>query len=333
MADPHPLRPITDDEFEAWARMIADTYGMDRSDAEIVNQRAATDLDRTIAAFDQEVPVGGVSLYPRVLTVPGALVPVAGVASVGVAPTHRRRGILTAMMRRQLADLHEQGREPVAVLRPSEAAIYGRYGYGPATQGNRIRCEKRSMSFRPGTGFGEGTVRLVDRAQARPLIEKVYDQVRASSVGWPDRADCHWNVRLFDEAYARGGTTSLRFALHQEPDGQATGYVCYRHKGGQDALGNDSSAVLVEELAAVSRSAYAALWRFLAGIDLVRWIEYEGAVDEPLPHMLADQVRREPGEAAETGEKIQPLVPGAGPLPVEAPLLGCAERACPPELT
>ncbi|QUH05622.1 GNAT family N-acetyltransferase [Saccharopolyspora erythraea] len=288
MVDHHPLRPITDDEFEAWARMIADTYGMDRSGEEIANQRAATDLSRTIAAFDQEVPVGGVSLYPRTLTVPGAHVPVAGVASVGVAPTHRRRGILTAMMRRQLADLHEQGREPIAVLRPSEAAIYGRYGYGPATRGNRIRCEKRSMSFRPGTDFGDGSVRLVDRAQARPLIEKIYDEVGAASVGWPDRADCHWNVRLSDEPHARGGATLQRFALHREPDGQATGYVCYRHKGGLDALGNDTSAVLVDELAAVSRSAYAALWRFLAGIDLVRWIEYEGAVDEPLPHMLTD---------------------------------------------
>ncbi|MEJ8654371.1 sterol carrier protein domain-containing protein [Streptomyces sp. MS1.AVA.3] len=33
---------------------------------------------------------------------------------------------------------------------------------------------------------------------------------------------------------------------------------------------------------------YAALWRFLAGIDLVPWIEYEGAIDEPLPHLLTD---------------------------------------------
>ncbi len=53
-------------------------------------------------------------------------------------------------------------------------------------------------------------------------------------------------------------------------------------------LGNDTSAVQVVELAAATRQAYAALWRFLAGIDLVPWIEYEGAVDEPLPHLLVD---------------------------------------------
>ncbi|WP_216215000.1 GNAT family N-acetyltransferase [Amycolatopsis aidingensis] len=279
MTDPYPLRPITDGEFTAWARMIADTYGIDRTEAEIANQRAATELDRTVAAFEGEAPVGGASLYRRLLTVPGAVLPVAGVATVGVTPTHRRRGILTAMMRRQLTDLHERGAEPVAALRPAEAPIYGRYGYGPATRGNQFRCDKSAMSFRPGVDFGEGSIRLLDRAEARPLIERVYEEVRTTVVGWPDRQDVHWNVRLYDEPEAREGASRFRFAVHREPDGRATGYALYRHAEG---------TVRVEELAAVSRTAYAALWRFLAGIDLVRWIEYEGALDDPLPHLLTD---------------------------------------------
>lgn len=286
--DPYTLRAVTEDEFSDWARMIADTYGVDRSDKEIANQRTATALQRTIAVFDGDTPVGGASLYSRLLTVPGAVMPVAGVATVGVTPTHRRRGILTSMMRRQLTDLHEHGAEPVAVLRPAEAAVYGRFGYGPATQGNQLRCDKRGMSFRPGTDFGHGMVRLMDRAQAHPLVEEIYDRVRSSSVGWPDRAAPHWKVRLFDEPHSREGATALRFAVHQAPDGQSTGYALYRHQSARDAVGNDSSAVQVVELAAVSRQAYAALWRYLVGIDLVPWIEYEGAVDEPLPHVLTD---------------------------------------------
>lgn len=288
MSDPYTLRAVTEDEFSDWARMIADTFGVDRSDEEIANQRAATALPRTIAAFDGNTPVGGASLYRRLLTVPGATTPVAGVATVGVTPTHRRRGILTSMMRRQLTGLHEHGAEPIAVLRPAEAAVYGRFGYGPATQGNQLRCDKRGMIFRPGTDFGHGMVRLMDRAQARPLVEEIYDQVRGSSVGWPDRGAPHWKVRLFDEPHARGGATALRFAVHQEPDGRSTGYALYRHESARDAVGNDSSAVQVVELAAASRQAYAALWRYLAGIDLVPWIAYEGAVDEPLPHLLTD---------------------------------------------
>lgn len=266
--------------------MIADTYGMDRSEEELAYQRAATDLDRTVAAFDDKVPVAGASVYSRVLTVPGAAVPVAGIASVGVAPTHRRRGILTSIIRKQLTELHEQGLESIAALRPSEAAIYGRYGFGPATRGNQLRCDRRAMRFRPDTDFGDGTVLLLPRARARPAIEKVYDEARALSVGWPDRAESHWNVRLFDPPSP--GATTIRFAVHLTADNEPTGYALYRHTTGVDASGDAAGNVRVIELAALSRGAYAALWRFLAGIDLASSIEYEGAADEPFPHLLSD---------------------------------------------
>lgn len=284
----HEVRPVSEDEFIAWARMIGDTYGVDRSDEELANQRAATDLDRTVAAFDGDAPVSGASVYRRLLTVPGAVSPVAGIASVAVAPSHRRRGLLTAMMRAILTDLYEDGREPVAVLRPSEAAIYGRYGFGPATRGILMRCERRSMIFRSGVDFGAGRVRMLERDAARPLVEQIYDKVRSVSLGWPDRDDCHWTVRLFDEPYARPGATALRYAVHFDPNGQHTGYALYRHRSAQDASGEDASVVCVVELAAVSRRAYASLWRYLAGIDLKPWIEYEGAMDEALPNLLVD---------------------------------------------
>jgi predicted acetyltransferase len=268
--------------------MIADTYGSDRSEEELADQRAATDLARTLAVFDEGEPVAGASVYSRMLTVPGGSLPVAGTASVGVAPTHRRRGILTSMMRAQLTDLHEQRREPIAALRPLEAGIYGRYGYGPATIGNRMRCDRRAMRFRPDTDFGDGTVRLRHAHQARPLVEEVYDQVRAVTVGWPDRQAAHWAVRLADYPHRRGGATSLRFAVHHERHGRATGYALYRHSEAPDGLGGTVGMVEVVELAACSRRSYAALWRFLAGIDPVAWIDYEGAADEPLTHLLLE---------------------------------------------
>ncbi|KRV49858.1 GCN5 family acetyltransferase [Wenjunlia vitaminophila] len=288
MSDTYLLRPVRDDEFPTWARAIANTYGLDLSDENLAERRATIELERTIAAFEGDVPVGGTAAYGRLLTVPGAVLPVAGVAWVGVAPTHRRRGILTAMMRKQLTDLHENGGEPIAALYPSEAAIYGRYGYGPAARGAELRCEKRSMRFREDTDFGDGGIRLLDREEARPQIEKVYEQVRVGSVGWPDRADRFWDARLAEGPRASGGVSALRYAVHGEPGGGATGYALYRLRNERDVFGANASAVQVVELAAVSRQAYAALWRFLAGIDLMPWIEYEGAVDEPLPHLLAD---------------------------------------------
>ncbi|PWK83654.1 sterol carrier protein [Lentzea atacamensis] len=56
----------------------------------------------------------------------------AGITTVEVLPTHRRQGVLTEMMRFQLADLRERG-EFLAVLLAAEWQIHGRFGYGPAT--------------------------------------------------------------------------------------------------------------------------------------------------------------------------------------------------------
>jgi predicted acetyltransferase len=284
----YDLHRVTGDEFPGWARAIANSYGEDLTDAQVTAERATVELDRTIGAFDGGEPVGGTAAYTRQLAVPGAVLPVAGITWVGVAPTHRRRGILTAMMRRQLDDLHETGTEPIAALRPSEAGIYGRFGYGPAARGAQLRCDKRSMVFRPGTDFGTGAIRLLPTDQARPQLERVYDRLWPGTVGWPDRAGRFWATRLRDDQGVRGGATALRCAVHAERDGTASGYALYRLIDERDALGGDSSTVRVLELAALSRPAYASLWRFLAGIDLMRWIGYEAAADEPLPHLLTE---------------------------------------------
>ncbi|WP_368396509.1 hypothetical protein [Streptomyces sclerotialus] len=137
--------------------------------------------------------------------------------------------------------------------------------------------------------FGNGTVQLPDVNRSRPVNEKVHDEARAATAGRPDRQESHWRVRLADRPQTRGTATSLRSAVHQDSDGRATGYALYRHRSVPDAHGGDSTGVMqVLELAALSLQSYAALWHFLAGIDLAAWIEYEGAADEPLPHLLAE---------------------------------------------
>src|SRR5437868_5640303 len=89
-------------------------------------------VERMHAAFDDGEIVGGAGAFPFQLSVPGGSLPCGGVTVVGVYPTHRRRGVLRAMMRAQLDDVHARG-EPLAALWASEAQIYGRYGYGMAS--------------------------------------------------------------------------------------------------------------------------------------------------------------------------------------------------------
>ena len=188
MRDPYPLRPVSSDEFKTWAHMIANTYGLDRRDADLEHERSTIELERTIAAFDGASPVAGAAIYTRSMTIPGAVQPIAGVTWVGVPPTHRRRGILTSMMRKQLTDLHESGGEPIAMLNASEATIYGRFGYGIASHAAQFDSKKRFMRFRPDIESGQGTIRLLNRDEARPLMEKVYDTIRIESrMGRPGR--------------------------------------------------------------------------------------------------------------------------------------------------
>src|SRR5262245_54336083 len=65
--------------------------------------------------------------------VPGGAVQASGVSRVGVRADRTRRGMLSALMRAQLADLAARG-DVLASLRASEGVLYGRFGYGIATR-------------------------------------------------------------------------------------------------------------------------------------------------------------------------------------------------------
>src|SRR4051794_41964092 len=93
------------------------------------------------------------------MTVPGGVVPCAGVTWITVSPTHRRQGVLTPIMRRQLTELHEQQREPVAGLWAAEYPIYGHFGYAPATWRGGLTglTERLSLRRGPPPGQGRGT--------------------------------------------------------------------------------------------------------------------------------------------------------------------------------
>ncbi|REK84495.1 GNAT family N-acetyltransferase [Streptomyces inhibens] len=285
-APPCPLRPIRPDEFEAWALAVANSYGEDRTASQLAVERGTSELDRTLGAFDGGVPVGGAALYTRALTVPGAVVPTARVVWVGVAPTHRRRGILTSLMRRQLTDVYAAGREPIAVLNASEAAIYERFGYGVASYQADYLGGTRAMGFRPSMDLGRGTIRLV------PPLQRPGRSWRSSTTPpapWPwaastGRAPSGTTGCTTRSTRATGRRPALRRAHRARRRGERL--RLYRLNGGGHE--NPDSAVEVGEVGTTTRPAYAALWRYLIDIDVHPWIRHCGAPGEPLLHLLAD---------------------------------------------
>jgi predicted acetyltransferase len=293
MDSPHDitLRPGVPEDWDSISRMLGLLFhdGNEESEREI--EGSVWEPERGLVAEDGDLVVGHAAAYSRELTVPGAILPAAHVTLVGVAPTHRRRGLLTRMMRRQLGEIAEAGREPIAVLWSSENKIYPRYGYGMAGQRLHADIMTREVAVTaPAPAGPTGRLRIAEPAQAIADLSKVYEQLRPDRTGWSSRDDRWWRFVLFDEPSLRGGATRLHAVVHDTPHGP-TGYALWRSKGSWVPHGPDGT-VSVRELVATDAATYATLWRFLLDIDLTRHVEARFlALDEPLLH-LVDEPRR-----------------------------------------
>lgn len=228
------------------------------------------------AADGTSEDIVGQSIYLDLsLTVPGgAVLPVAGVSFVAVAPTHRRRGILRSMY----TELHQRiaaAGYPVAALTASEGGIYGRFGYGPATTEVQVSVDRRFAQFQPGAP-DPGGVRLVKAAAHRDAFAEIYDRWRLATPGGLARPALLWDDVLADRENTRGGGSEWFAFLH--PDG----YVLYR------VHGEDPVVVRVGEFTAVTVDAHAALWRALVGLDLMEKVMVSTHPGETLPYLLTN---------------------------------------------
>jgi predicted acetyltransferase len=281
------VRAVRDlDEYRAAVSAIGHYFGWvpELEDAERFSQLLP--LERLHAAFDGAEIVAGAGSIPFELTVPGGPVPCAGVTVVGVLPSHRRRGLLTRMMRAHLADVRERG-EPISALWASEETIYGRYGYGLASLQLAIGADRAGVGLRPGLPRREGQVRIVDHDQALRTFPRLYDNVRRSRVGYLSRSRDWWELRkLDDRPESRRGAGPLNHAL-LELDGRPAGYALYRVA--QDSRGGEWRRTLrVQEAIGVDARATRELWRFLLQVDWMdeldaRWLP----LDHPLLHIVA----------------------------------------------
>ena len=278
------LRTPSDDEFVEWLRVVETGFGEHLSEVGVATERSVLPIDRTIAALDRDRIVGGVASFPFELTVPGgSTVRAAGVAEVAVAATHRRRGLLTAMLRRQFDDLVDRG-EPVAVLNASEAMIYERFGYGVATSMQRFEIDPRLVTVtrplpeRP-------PLRIVPQADALELVAPAHDALCAARPGMVRRSEAWWRVVLGDHECWKGG--GQFFVAVAEPFGtDPGGYAFYTMRD----FGPDGGLHLsVRELVATTSDTEALLWNLLLTTDLVYGIEaWPVPVDAELRWWVSD---------------------------------------------
>lgn len=262
--------------------MVTFVFGNAFEPERFARSQAYRELDRVLAVYERDRPVASASSYSFQLAVPGSAdVAAAGVSGVAVLPTHRRRGVLSALMRRQLDDVHERG-EPLAILWASEAPIYGRFGYGLGTLGLSWELAPRDSAFSPSVPAGGPGLRLLALDQAAEVLPPVYERLRRTTPGMTARSPAWWQARRL---YSPGQELACVIA----EDGRACiGYALYTVSGRWEAVGPDNT-VATAEVVATTDDGYRALWRFLLDIDLARKVTaWERPVDEPLRWMLAD---------------------------------------------
>ncbi|MFI1971726.1 GNAT family N-acetyltransferase [Streptomyces cinnamoneus] len=293
------IRPTTDKDLDVFVDTLHAAFGrFPETPAEGGGGLwwSALETDRSLLAVAADGrPVGTASAYSFELTLPGeALVPAAGVTGVGVLPSHRRQGVLTAMMRHQLVELRSRG-EFLSVLLASEALIYRRFGYGPATYAQQLTVARHQAAFArprargtagipatgsdagPDAGSDTGSVELLRRAECGGILEEVYDRYRRAQPGALSRPHRWWALGAGQPPVS---SAPRHVAVHRDPDGVPDGYASYSV---------ESNTLTVDETIATDDAAFTALARFVLGHDLVTQVVFKRLPPEhPLRWQLED---------------------------------------------
>jgi predicted acetyltransferase len=271
----------------------------EQSDEQLGGARDGLAFRRFVGVYDPDSldvaqPVGTVNSWVTDLALPGGRgIPMWAISGVTVAPTHRRKGIARAMLEGELRTAAGAG-VAIAGLTVSEATIYGRFGFSPATYATEWSIETKRAAWvgpRP-----EGRLDFIDRTRLRDRLAELHGRVRTSRPGeieaWPGL----WR-RMAGLAPGQEGGGKVRAVRYADAGGTTRGIAVYRLSDeGTDFTKHELE---LHYLLSETPDAYAALWRFALEHDLVSTVKAPlRSVDEPVRWMIADQR----GAKVETGE-------------------------------
>jgi predicted acetyltransferase len=271
------IRPPAEADVLAMYRADGTAFGSQWKPEDIERTRPTIDLERFRIAVDGDDVVGTAGSFALEMTVPGgATLPTGGVTWVSSAVTHRRQGVLRSLMQAIHDDIDERD-EPLAALGASEGGIYERFGYGVASVRRGVEIDRRRAQLRPEYRPASGSVRLVHPDEAVALFMPRWQRARRSRPGEVSRDEAWMRMLVADVA------DKATFAVHDD------GFAMWKTDP-QWHMGHPAHEVWVNDLAAATPEAHAALWHTLLSLDLTGPIRsLVVPIDDPLPYLLTDR--------------------------------------------
>ncbi|MEU3606208.1 GNAT family N-acetyltransferase [Streptomyces sp. NPDC035033] len=287
------LRTVTESEFPDWLRALRTGFLHEPvvPDGLVADRLAHVDLDRTRAALDGGRVVATFrSFRQEVSAVGGGALSADAITQVTVAPTHRRRGLLSRLMALDLAAARERG-DAIATLIAAEYPIYGRYGFGPASSVTEWSVDLRRAGLDPRrTGGPEdgGRIDLCDGAEIRRIGPGLHRRLAGVRAGVTDRSARNWDVGTGGGHHLEPWTEPY-YAVYRSASGEPEGYVSYRCDDRWSDDKQPENTLTVRDLIAATPAAERALWRFVCSVDWVVTVRSgHRPPDDPLPLLLPD---------------------------------------------
>lgn len=238
--------------------------------------------EHLVVAEDAGTIVGHAYLFPFCAHFGGAPVKVGGIASVGVAPEARGRGVATALMN-HLHVLSDRRGDALTMLYAFRQGFYARLGYATTSSRKRLAIDARAVP---------ASWRLLARERVRALragddktLRLLHSRAAARSSGWIARPKRFWEMLLARER---------RVTLVCEPPKKrrrkhelvATGYVAFSLC---QLEAHGETRIEVDEIVAEDAESRRALFGALAAMrDQVTDILVEVAESDPIERALVD---------------------------------------------
>lgn len=276
------IRPIKPEEMDEMNRIVRINFAIPGE------MKLKMPSEWTLCAFCDGKMATTYAAWPLKMQLNGRQTPVSGVTMVGTLPAYRRRSYLREITSEHFKQLHERGEYAVAALNASRAAIYQRYGYAVVSTRNAYSVEPRQIKLIDSPAVS-GEFHEGDDKENKTILD-LYHHFGKPRTGYLKRN------RAFEVAPGAPMTVVRNFiptnivskVIYIEA-GKPAGYVIYTV--GQDTRSGSPVGQLVNitDMAWLTITAYRAIWRYFANIDLAKDVVW-GRVppDDPLPHLMLE---------------------------------------------